>query len=49
MINGARTGEPAREPEPRPPLGSWGRLYALVLAGLVVNLLLLWLLTERYR
>ena len=33
----------------RPPLGSWARLYAVVLAALAVDVLLLWLLTERYR
>jgi hypothetical protein len=31
------------------PLGSWARVYALVLAALVVDILLLWWLTERYR
>ena len=31
------------------PLGSWARLYALVLAALAVDILLLWWLTERYR
>jgi hypothetical protein len=35
--------------EPRPPLGAWGRAYAVVLAALLVELALLWLLTERYR
>jgi hypothetical protein len=35
--------------EPLPPLGSWGRLYALVVAVLGVDLLLLWWFTEHYR
>lgn len=33
----------------RPPLGAWARAYAVVLAALVAELVLLWLLTERYR
>ena len=33
----------------RPPLGSWGRLYALVLAALAAEVLFLWWLTERFR
>jgi len=37
------------EPDARPPLGGWGRLYALVLAALAVDLLLLWWFTEHYR
>ena len=46
----APVGPISPEPEAdRPPLGSWGRLYAVVLAALAVDLLLLWLLTERYR
>jgi hypothetical protein len=40
--------EPAA-PEPRAPLGSWARLYALVLLALAVDIALLWWLTERYR
>ena len=39
---GARSSE-------RGPLGSWARAYALVLAALVLDILLLWWLTERYR
>ena len=39
-----RAGLPAR-----PPLGSWPRLYALVIAALALDLLLLWWFTERYR
>jgi hypothetical protein len=38
------TNDPAR-----PPLGSWARIYTLVLAALLVELVLLWMLTERYR
>ena len=49
MTQGGRTETSAREPERRPPLGSWARLYALVLAGLLVDLWFLWALTERYR
>jgi len=37
------------EPEAPPPLGSWARLYALVLAALALDLVLLAWLTERYR
>jgi len=43
---------PGTEPtdrEARPPLGGWGRLYALVIAALAVDLVLLWWLTEHYR
>jgi len=41
---------PLTEPaDSRPPLGSWARAYAIVLVALAVDLLLLWLLTERYR
>jgi hypothetical protein len=36
-------------PERRAPLGSWARVYAIVLAALAVDILLLWWLTERYR
>jgi hypothetical protein len=36
-------------PGARVPLGSWGRLYALVLAALAMDLLLLWWFTEHYR
>jgi hypothetical protein len=32
----------------RPPLGSWGRLYALVIAWLVVDIALLTLLTRSF-
>jgi len=39
----------ARSPAARAPLGSWARLYALVIAALAVDILLLWWLTERYR
>jgi hypothetical protein len=38
-----------RAPEPPPPLGSWGRLYAIVLGALALELVLLGWLTERYR
>ena len=33
----------------RPPLGAWGRVYAVVIVTLLVEIVLLWLLTERYR
>ena len=42
-------GEQLPAPENPPPLGSWARAYALVLVALLVDLLLLWALTERYR
>ena len=32
----------------RPPLGSWGRLYALVIAALVADIVLLLLLTRSF-
>jgi len=31
------------------PLGSWARVYAIVIAALALDILLLWWLTERYR
>ena len=43
------TDRDATSAEQRPPLGSWGRLYGLVLGVLAIDLLLLWLLTEHYR
>jgi hypothetical protein len=33
----------------RAPLGSWARVYAIVLAALALDIVLLWWLTERYR
>jgi hypothetical protein len=50
-VSGRAAPEPApgRAPEAPPPLGSWGRAYALVLAALLVELVLLGWLTERYR
>ena len=36
-------------PGARAPLGSWGRLYALVILALVADLVLLWWFTEHYR
>jgi hypothetical protein len=33
----------------RPPLGGWGRAYAVVIAALLVEIVLMWLLTERHR
>ena len=36
-------------PEPRPPLGSWARTYAVVLAALLAEIVLLGWLTEHYR
>ena len=33
----------------RPPLGGWGRLYALVIAVLVLDVVALAWLAERYR
>ena len=36
-------------PDEPPPLGSWRRLYALVLAALAADLALLAWLTERFR
>ena len=35
--------------EGRPPLGSWARAYALVIAALAADILLLLWLTERFR
>lgn len=34
--------------EGRPPLGSWPRLYALVVGALVVDVLALWLLSRAF-
>jgi hypothetical protein len=42
-------GERAQATERRAPLGSWARVYAIVLAALAVDIALLWWLTERYR
>jgi len=36
------------EEDPRPPLGSWPRLYSLVIAVLVVEIALLWLLSRAF-
>ena len=36
-------------PDEPPPLGSWNRLYALVLVALVADLVLLAWLTQRFR
>jgi len=33
----------------RAPLGSWARLYVVVIAALALDILLLWWLTVRYR
>jgi hypothetical protein len=41
--------ETAPRPEGAPPLGSWARAYVVVLAALLVELVLLAWLTERYR
>jgi hypothetical protein len=40
---------PAAPRSERAPLGSWARVYSLVFAALVVDIALLWWLTERYR
>ena len=45
---GAREGA-AAVPAARAPLGSWARAYAVVIVALVVDIALLWWLTERYR
>ena len=42
------SAEPA-DPAARPPLGGWGRAYAVVIAALALDLVLLAWLTERYR
>jgi len=39
----------ADEPGVRPPLGSWRRLYALVVAVLALDVIVLWWLTGHYR
>jgi len=37
-------------PEPaRPPLGAWARAYTVVIVALLVEIVLLWWLTERHR
>ncbi|HVP68390.1 MAG TPA: hypothetical protein VMT17_14135 [Anaeromyxobacteraceae bacterium] len=43
----AEPGQPGEE-HFRPPLGSWGRIYALVLAALSLEVLLLWLLSRAF-
>ena len=40
---------PAGVPVPRPPLGSWARVYALVIAVLALDVSLLLWLTGRFR
>lgn len=35
--------------ESRPPLGAWARAYTLVIVALAVEIVLLWMLTERHR
>ena len=37
------------EPEPRPAEERWGRLYALVLGALVVEIAMLWILERVFR
>ena len=41
--------EPVTNDASRPPLGAWGRAYAVVIVALVVEIVLLWWLTERHR
>jgi len=36
------------EPEERPPLGSWPRLYALVIGALVLDVVLFYLFTRTF-
>ena len=43
------SGTAERATTARAPLGSWARVYAIVLAALALDILLLWWLTERYR
>jgi hypothetical protein len=44
--------EPPSEVDPaedvRPPLGTWGRLYAVVIGTLVVEIVLLWALSRAF-
>jgi hypothetical protein len=35
--------------EPRPPLGAWARAYAVVIVALAIEIVLMWLLTEKHR
>ena len=42
-------GKAERPAAARAPLGSWARVYAIVIAALALDILLLWWLTERYR
>jgi hypothetical protein len=44
-----RGAAPASADDGRPPLGGWGRLYALVIAALAADVLLLLWLTDRFR
>lgn len=41
--------DPMTKPPDRPPLGAWARAYAVVLVALVVEIVLMWMLTERHR
>ncbi len=34
--------------DPRPPLGSWARLYSLVIGVLAVEIVLLWVLSRAF-
>ena len=43
------SGEGSAPPPPAAGRRSWARLYAIVIAALVLDIALLWWLTERYR
>ena len=43
------SGEGSAQPPPAGGRASWARLYAIVIAALALDILLLWWLTERYR
>jgi len=40
---------PRGDDDARPPLGTWRRLYALVLSALAAEIALLWLLSRAFR
>jgi len=42
------SGPPTPEEDFRPPTGSWGRLHALVVSVLLVEIVLLWLLSRAF-
>lgn len=44
----AETSENQQQPDDRPPLGSWSRMYALVLANLALLIVLFYAFTRAF-